>query len=96
MNFGTKNKLNHFDSKNQPDKNFNQIFKLLCATISDKQMNSDHHEAQNINDETIEILDAVMDLVRERDENIKIEDEAFRSAMNHINTTLEAQIASVL
>ena len=96
MNFGTKGKSNPFDSKNHADKTYNNIFRQLSASISSKQMENDHSEAERMNDEAMENLDKILELIKEREENLKIEDERFKTDLSEINTSLESQMASAL
>ena len=44
----------------------------------------------------MEILDKVLELVNEREENVRIENDKFKSIISEINTALEDQMASTL
>jgi hypothetical protein len=96
MNAGNNSKQNPFDSKTNPDKKYSQLFKSLLNSVSKESLERNHHEARQINDEAMEMLDKIIDLINEREENLKNENEKFKSIISEISAELEQSMGNIL
>ena len=82
MNFSKKSTNEPVNSKNIAEKSFQQLFKKINFNISNENLEKLHEETQNINDAALNIFDKIMDLISQREEKMRNENEEFKKTIS--------------
>ena len=96
MNFSKKSTNEPVNSKNIAEKSFQQLFKKINSNISNENLEKLHVETQNINDAALNIFDKIMDLISQREQKMRNENEEFKKTISEVVGNLEEKMGETL